>query len=150
MSSLVTPDTSGSFHTCRGLFSRSLIFNDFYWISRVVRRTLLQGTSGAKHSPPGDTFQKSQGPPANWERLIFTKFPIVKSYPNEEFSIPITMIFNVDSNCVDPRLWFRALMVRHRHDFFKILKCLSKVTSRNQVFMKSREVKCHPWWFLTP
>ena len=35
MSSLVTPDTWGSLHTCPGSFSISLISDDFWWISGV-------------------------------------------------------------------------------------------------------------------
>ena len=30
---------------------------------------------------------------------------VIKSYPNDEFSILIRMIFNVDFDCVNPRLW---------------------------------------------
>ena len=36
MSSLVTPDTPGSLHTCLGSFSRSLMFDDFWWISGLL------------------------------------------------------------------------------------------------------------------
>ena len=36
LSSLVTPDTLGSLHTCPGSFSRSLTFDDFWWISGVL------------------------------------------------------------------------------------------------------------------
>ena len=58
---------------------------------------------GAKHSPPGHNIQKSEGPQATGENPSEIHFSKVKSYPNEEFSIPIMTIFNVDSNCVHPR-----------------------------------------------
>ena len=38
MSSLVTPDASTSLLTCPGSFSRTLIFDDFWWISGVLMR----------------------------------------------------------------------------------------------------------------
>ena len=60
------------------------------------------------------------------------KFPMVKSYPNEEFSVSITMIFDVDSNCVHPRSC-RAQGLRHSHNSNKILEILRKLTSWNKV-----------------
>ena len=67
------------------------------------------------------------------ERPLFTKFHIVKSYSNEEFSIHIIMIFDVDSNYVHPRFWIRPLICNIRNDFVEILRFLRKSTSWNQV-----------------
>ena len=88
MSSLVTPHTLGSLHTCPGPFSRSLIFDDFWRI---------------------------------------------KWYPNEEFSTWTLMISNVDSKCIHPGFWIRALEVRRRHHSVRILEILRKVPSWHPV-----------------
>ena len=56
--------------------------------------------NGAKHSPPGDKFQKSEGPPASGPGPSEIQISKVKSYPNEEFSTATLMIFNIDSNYV--------------------------------------------------
>ena len=58
----------------------------------MVRSTLLQGTS----------FRNRCILMQVRERPLFTKCPMVKSYPNEAFSILVLMIFNVDSNCIHP------------------------------------------------
>ena len=50
---------------------------------------------------------------------IFIKFHIVKSYPNEEFSIHIEMIFNEDSNCIHLMFWLGPLIQNIRHDLSK-------------------------------
>ena len=55
---------------------------------------------GAKHSPPGDKFQKSGGPPASGPGPSEIQISNAKSYPNEEFSTATLMIFNVYSDCV--------------------------------------------------
>ena len=65
---------------------------------------------GAKHSPPGDKFQKSRHPRARGPRPSEIQISKVKLYPNEEFSTATLMIFNVDSNCVHPRFWIRPQM----------------------------------------
>ena len=59
----------------------------------VVRSTLLQGACFRNQG----VLQQVGGIPP------FTKFHIVKLYPNEEFSTSIIMIFDVDSNCVHLR-----------------------------------------------
>ena len=58
---------------------------------------------GAKHSLPGDIIQKSEGPPVAGGGPLDIQISEIKLYPNEEFSIPIRMIFNVDPNCVHLR-----------------------------------------------
>ena len=89
----------------------------------VVRSTLLQGASFRNQ---GILTQVGEIP-------LFTKSSIDKSYPNESFSIPTNMIFNVDSNGVHPRSWIRTYGVEHSHDFDKILRFLWELTSWNQV-----------------
>ena len=59
--------------------------------------------TGANHSPPGDKFQKSGDPHATAGNPSEIKIPMIKLHPNEAFSISIKMIFDVDSNCVQPR-----------------------------------------------
>ena len=77
--------------------------------SRCGRETRRGGSvtrvdhNGAKHSPPGHKFQKSRCPHASGPRPSEIRISEIKSYPNDVFSIPTLMIFNVDSNCVHPR-----------------------------------------------
>ena len=42
---MVTPDTQGSLHTCLGSFLKSLISDDFWWISGVLVCTLEESAS---------------------------------------------------------------------------------------------------------
>jgi hypothetical protein len=105
MSSLVTPNTQGSLHTCPGSISRSLICDDFWWISGVLM----------------------------WGECFVPLLIRRMSAPSLTFSILTLMIFDVDSNCVHPRFWIRALMMENRHAFVKILRFLRKSTSWNQV-----------------
>ena len=53
---------------------------------------------GAKHSSPGDKFQKSEGPHTAWPIPSEINILKAKSYPNEAFSILTNMISVVDSN----------------------------------------------------
>ena len=62
----------------------------------VAETVFHQVSYGAKHSLPGDMFQKSGGPPVAEGGPSEIQTSEVKSYPNEAFSIPIKLIFNVD------------------------------------------------------
>ena len=83
-------------------------------------------TRGGKHSPPGDTFQKSGGLRATMVETPL--FPMVKSYPNEEFLTSIIMSFDVDFTRVDPRFWIGKVKGPYRDDFSILLRFLWKVT----------------------
>ena len=79
---------------------------------------------GAKHSPPGDIIGKSGGPHATGENPLELQISKVKFHLNEEFSILIIMIFNVDSNYVHPRFQFRVYMWVQVNISDKILEIL--------------------------
>ena len=78
-------------------------------------------------------FGESESPPIAGPDTSDIQISEIKLYPNEGFSIPIRMIFNVDSKCVHPRFWIRALKVAHRHDFVRILRFLWESISWNQI-----------------
>ena len=65
---------------------------------------LKQLEIGATHSPPGDIIQKSEGPPVAGGGPSEIQISEIKLHQNQEFSTFILMFFNVDSNCVHPRL----------------------------------------------
>ena len=55
--------------------------------------------------------------------------PMVKLYPNEEFSTSIIIIFDVDSKCAHSRFRIRDQRILSRDDFHRILKFLRTSTS---------------------
>ena len=101
--------------------------------------------NGAKHSLPGDIIEKSEGPPIAGGGPSEIQISEMKLYPNEEFSIQIRMIFNVDSNCVHPRFRILPPMVAFRYDFIQILEIFKNNSTLKSRFMKSSGVRYYPW-----
>ena len=117
----------------------------FWWCVFLIAIRII--TNGGKHSPPGEIIGESEGPPVSGPgssesymvRSILlqgTSFRnhgssrkwgrdcIVKWFPIEQFSTFSIMIFDVDSNCVNPRSWITAQGVVHSHNSVKILHFL--------------------------
>ena len=65
----------------------------------LVRYHHYVDVDGAKHSPPGDKFQKSKGPPIAVPGPSEIKIPMVKLCPHD--SILVLKIFDLDSICVN-------------------------------------------------
>ena len=63
-----------------------------------------------------------RGSSNSWGRDPFLQVPVVKMCPHQEFSIGITMMFDVNSDYVHPRFWIRALQVEIRHPCVTILR----------------------------
>ena len=124
MSSLVTPDTPGSLHLCPGSFSRSLIFDDFWWISGV----LMWGECFAplllcKRSAP------------SFKSQILSKWRILDSDPHDfqrRFQLCPPQVLNPTTDIVLSSYFDEIHGISGKNDFLK---------SR---FMKSRGVKSHP------
>ena len=67
------------------------------------RKHASNSIHGAKHSPPGDKFQKAGGPRATGEQPSKIQISKVKLYPNEDLSTSTMMMFDVDSKFAHPR-----------------------------------------------
>ena len=79
-------------------------------VSKVLLEINDRFEYGAKHSPPGVRLGKSKGSYASKPEHPEILIPMVKLYPNEEFSTATLMIFDVDSNYVNPRFWIGVQM----------------------------------------
>ena len=77
MSSLVIPDTPGSLHVCPGSCSRSLIFDDFWWISGLCLFYDFWYISGV--TSQWRRVLRTPSPSARGSAPSFTRFPIVRS-----------------------------------------------------------------------
>ena len=72
-------------------------------ISKILRNRLLEIKWCGALSSRGQVSEIWGVLQQRWRIPLFTKFHIVKLYPNKEFSILIIMIFDVDSIYVHPR-----------------------------------------------
>ena len=72
-------------------------------IGQYPRKSKFLWSNGAKHSPPGNTFHKSEGPSLGRLGSSEIKISEVNLYPDASLSILGVMIFDVDSKCVHPR-----------------------------------------------
>ena len=94
---------------------------DFWWFLLNFWCSHVRSPGGECFAPPlirrmsAPSCRNQRVLPQVGERPLFTKFPIVKSYPNEAFSILTNMIFDADSNGVHPRSWIRTRRVEHSH-----------------------------------
>ena len=98
-----------------------------------MRSTLLEGAS----------FRNQKVLQQLCQRPLFTKVYIVKSYPTEAFSIPIIMIFNVDSNYAHPRFWNPTIDIVLSSYSGEIPGVSEKIDFLKSRFMRSRGVKSH-------
>ena len=132
MSSLVTPDTLGSLHTCPGSFSRSLIVDDFWWISGVLRWGPLEESASHPLSSARWVPKVSYG-------QIVSKWRILDIDYND--------VWRIFHPC-RPQVLNRQSEWTISRRLFQNLEMFVKSELLESGFMKSREVKCHPWWFL--
>ena len=99
-------------------------------ILKINQDTLCETLSARGHN------WKIKGPHPTGQNPSEIQISPSKLYSNEAFLISTLMMFNVDSNCVHPRFWIRALKVRHRHDVVRILRFIWKFTSWTKVLWR--------------
>ena len=118
-------------------------FGCIYRISMGMGET-IEELYGAKHSPPGGTFQKSGGPHASGPGPRKSRFQKSNCIQMKNSRFRLNDFQRIFQLC-PPQVLNPPTDVGPGQHFGHDLGDLEKIDFLKSSFMKSRGVKCHPW-----